>query len=236
MSKTGLRMAAAAVGIALAVSAQAQRGGTMGGGANSGGLPGSSDTGFGGNAGPRTMTPPGGVMSDPTSGDGKRLSAAAVSIDTMVTGFEKAMMNVAKAMPADKYSFAPTVANFAPGSPAKYDGVMAFGPMLIHVAQGIYGSFQQATGLSPAVNPKSLTNLKTKEEIVAALQESFDYAHKAAMTLTNENAFQQVRGQSRITIAATGIAHADDHYGQLVEYLRMNGVIPPGSAGAMPMQ
>src|ERR1700722_10164643 len=101
MSKTGLRMAAAIVVMTLAVSAQAQRGGTMGGGASSGGFPGGSDNPFGGNAGPGTMTPRGGTMSDPTPGDGKRMSAAAVSIDAMVTGFEKAMMNVAKAMPAD---------------------------------------------------------------------------------------------------------------------------------------
>jgi len=158
-------------------------------------------------------------------------------LDAMLSGFERSMMNVAKAMPADKYNFAPTPANFAPGSPAKYDGVLAFGPMLIHVAQGIYGPYAQASGLKPDIDPKTLTTLKSKDEIVNALQQSFVFAHKATATITPENAMLSVRGNStRISIIATGIAHSDDHYGQLVEYLRMNGIIPPGSAGAEPMK
>ncbi len=169
-------------------------------------------------------------------GAGSPVTPAAM-LDAMLSDFEHSMMNVAKAMPADKYNFAPTPANFAPGSPAKYDGVLAFGPMLIHVAQGIYNSFAQASGMKPDVDPKTLTSLKSKDEIVNALQQSFAFAHKATTAITPENAFLSVRGtRTRLSIAATGIAHSDDHYGQLVEYLRMNGVIPPGSAGADPVQ
>ena len=75
--------------------------------------------------------------------------------------------------------------------------------------------------------------IKTKDEAVAALAASFAFAHKAIATITPENAFVPVKpidGQgTRATLAAFGVAHGYDHYGQLVEYLRMNGVVPPGS-------
>jgi len=70
---------------------------------------------------------------------------------------------------------------------------------------------------------------------VAALAGSFAFAHKAIATLTPGNAFEVVKlpepGMwTRGTLAAFGVAHAFDHYGQMVEYLRMNGIVPPASA------
>ena len=56
-------------------------------------------------------------------------------------------------------------------------------------------------------------------------------------TLTPENSYEKIKGpglQTRATMAAFGIAHGFDHYGQLVEYLRMNGHIPPASAPKQP--
>jgi uncharacterized damage-inducible protein DinB len=68
---------------------------------------------------------------------------------------------------------------------------------------------------------------------VAALEKSFVFAHKAIATITAENAFLAIKpvdGQNtRATLAAFGVAHGFDHYGQMVEYLRMNGMVPPGS-------
>jgi len=66
---------------------------------------------------------------------------------------------------------------------------------------------------------------------VAAAQASFDFAHKAFAALTAKNAFESVRGdQTRASIAGGLVAHGFDHYGQMVEYLRMNGIVPPASA------
>jgi uncharacterized damage-inducible protein DinB len=60
------------------------------------------------------------------------------------------------------------------------------------------------------------------------------FAHKALATITPENAFVTIKGadgmQTRATVAAFGVAHGYDHYGQIVEYLRMNGIVPPASA------
>jgi len=78
--------------------------------------------------------------------------------------------------------------------------------------------------------PKPKAKAGDKDKLVAALQGSFDFAHKAIGTLTTQNAFEKVRGeQTRASMAGFIVAHGFDHYGQLVEYLRMNGMIPPAS-------
>ena len=70
---------------------------------------------------------------------------------------------------------------------------------------------------------------------MAALAGSFAFAHKAIATLTPANSFEVVKLEepglfTRSTLAEFAVAHANDHYGQMVEYLRMNGLVPPASA------
>jgi uncharacterized damage-inducible protein DinB len=74
-------------------------------------------------------------------------------------------------------------------------------------------------------------NLETKAEIVKFLKESFAQGHKAAAALTPENMLQQTERfkSTRLYLAEYWVAHAYDHYGQMVEYLRMNGIVPPAS-------
>ena len=84
-----------------------------------------------------------------------------------------------------------------------------------------------------APRPKSPTSkaLTSKDDIVKALKDSYVYAHKAIDTITPANAFDSL-GKDKGTRAGTAafcIAHAMDHYGQMVVYLRMNGIIPPAS-------
>jgi hypothetical protein len=74
-------------------------------------------------------------------------------------------------------------------------------------------------------------NLTTKAEIVKFLRDSFALGHRAAATLTAENMLQPP-GKSksiRLRLAVFAVEHANDHYGQMVEYLRMNGIVPPVS-------
>ncbi len=68
--------------------------------------------------------------------------------------------------------------------------------------------------------------------LVKALKDSFAYGHAAIATITAQNAFQTINGKGATPAmqAAGAVAHAFDHYGQLVEYLRMNGIVPPASA------
>jgi uncharacterized damage-inducible protein DinB len=75
--------------------------------------------------------------------------------------------------------------------------------------------------------------LKTKADILKFLKDSFALGHKAAATLTTENMLQAPGSSksSRLHLAEFGVAHAFNHYGQMVEYLRMNGIVPPASRG-----
>lgn len=159
----------------------------------------------------------------------------AKSFDAMLSGFESEMMGAAKAMPADKYNFAPSAAIFKPDQKTDYlspanKGVRSFGAMVGHVAQANYFYASSLSGMKPDVDVKAIGSMTDKDQLVAALEASFAFAHKAIGTLTPQNAFESVRGdQTRASLAGFVVAHGFDHYGQLVEYLRMNGIVPPAS-------
>jgi len=163
------------------------------------------------------------------------LVSPAKSFDAMLSGFEAELMGVAKAMPAEKYSFAPSAAIFKEGQGSDYlspdnKGVRSFGAMVAHIAQANYFYAGSLSGLKPDVDVKAIGSLTDKDKIVDALEGSFAFAHKAMGTLTPQNAFESVRGdQTRASLAGMVVAHGFDHYGQLAEYLRMNGIIPPAS-------
>jgi hypothetical protein len=77
--------------------------------------------------------------------------------------------------------------------------------------------------------------LTSKEDIVKYLKDAFAHAHKAIGTLTNENLLEQIRDPyvekrrtTRLDAATIFLSHTWDHYGQMVEYLRMNNLAPPG--------
>lgn len=157
------------------------------------------------------------------------------SFDGALTAFEGQFMGLAKAMPAEKYSFAPSAAIFAESQKTDYlspnnQGVRNFGQMVAHVAQANYFYGGRLSGLKPDVDVKAIGSLTDKDQIVAALEKSFTFLHQAMGTLTTQNAFEGVRGtDTRASLAGAVIAHGFDHYGQLAEYLRMNGIIPPAS-------
>ena len=155
----------------------------------------------------------------------------AKSMDASVTQLEKLITNAAEAMPADKYDFAPSAAIFVPGQKVKYDGVRTFAQLITHTIQANYFFFGTIGGIKPEIDVKTIGDLKSKEDILKALSATFAFSHKAVANVTPANAFESVRGmQTRATLFAAGIAHAEDEYGQAVEYLRMNAIIPPASA------
>lgn len=153
--------------------------------------------------------------------------------DELLVLFEHDFMGVAQAMPADKYGFAPNAATFAASQGAKYDGVRTFAQEISHVATANYYFASKILGENVPVDPKSIQSLTTKEELLKAAADSFAYAHKALATITPENAYTAIDGvdglHTRSVVASFIAAHGFDHYGQMVEYLRMNGVVPPGS-------
>ena len=157
----------------------------------------------------------------------------ASSVDRDISAIEKQILDVAEAMPGEKFNFTPESLNI-PGD--DYKGVRSFAVQLKHVAASNYFIWSPLTGdqLPEGLNDgNGSANLKTKAEIVSFLKDSFALGHKAAATLTPDNMLETVgKGKStRLHLAEFGVAHAYDHYGQMVEYLRMNGIVPPASRG-----
>jgi uncharacterized damage-inducible protein DinB len=160
----------------------------------------------------------------------------ASSIDREISLVEKEVLEAAEAMPEDKFDFSPEKLNIA-GS--DYKGVRTFGEQLKHIAASNYLIWSPITGeKSPdTVNDgKGPDNMKAKADIIKFVKDSFEFGHKAVATLNESNLVQPVPRNNRppttrLFQATFAAAHAFDHYGQLVEYLRMNGIVPPASRG-----
>src|SRR4029077_12869530 len=154
-------------------------------------------------------------------------------VDREIGSIEKQVVEVAEAMPEDKLNFSPERLNI-PGD--EYKGVRTFAVQVKHVASSNYFIWSPLTGDKVPENIKDgngPADLKSKADIIKFLKDSFALGHKAAATLTPENMLQNtVNSKStRLRMANFGVAHAYDHYGQMVEYLRMNGIVPPASRG-----
>lgn len=163
-------------------------------------------------------------------------AAGVASLTQTATRFENNIVSLAEAMPADKYDFAPSKDIFKPGSPAEFATVHTFAQQVTHICAMPYRMFA-AFGVKPdtEVDPKSFDSLKTKDEIVKALKASFEYQNKVIATFTPENILTPVgpRNTTRASSLLMILADDNDHYGQMVEYGRMNGVIPPATANQM---
>jgi uncharacterized damage-inducible protein DinB len=154
-------------------------------------------------------------------------------VDREISSIEKQVLDAAEAMPEDKFNFTPESLNI-PAS--EYKGVRTFAVQVKHIASSNYFIWSPLTGDKVPENIKDgngPADLKSKADILKFLKDSFALGHKAAATLTAENMFQNPGNSksTRLGLATFGVAHAYDHYGQMVEYLRMNGIVPPASRG-----
>jgi len=141
-------------------------------------------------------------------------------------------IGAAEAMPEDKYDWAP--------SQGEFKGVKTFAQQVKHVAAVNFAMGAMILGEKPPVEVGNMEmgpdNLKSKAEIVKYLKDSFAYARKAIQSITAQNGGRPVKnpfGQgpdfTPIGMATLLAFHGMDHYGQMVEYLRMNGIVPPAS-------
>src|SRR5580704_12983251 len=148
--------------------------------------------------------------------------------DKLLSGMEKEFVDAAEAMPEDKFDFAPPV------SAGDFKGVRTFGGQVKHVAEANYfffgGNMSEADGKAKSDAVEKLTS---KADIIQALKDSFTLAHTYIAGITPQNAFVMTEHGTRGGMSAFGIAHMMDHYGQMVVYLRMNGIVPPASRGSM---
>ena len=157
----------------------------------------------------------------------------AAMVDREIRAVEKQVTEAAEAMPEEKFNFTPESLAI-PGD--DYKGVRSFAVQVKHIASSNYFIWSPITADAiPAAikDGNGPAEMKSKAEILKFLKDSFALGHKAAATLTPENMLQPYApGKSaRLDRAEFGVAHAYDHYGQMIEYLRMNGIVPPASRG-----
>jgi uncharacterized damage-inducible protein DinB len=139
---------------------------------------------------------------------------------------EKGFLSVAEAMPESKYSYVPTGGNF--------EGVRSFGEQVKHVACAQFAFFNEIEGKTPPEHCEKggPSKARTKAELLKYLRDSFDYGDRVLATITAQNALDRIEGpyaapNTRLGIAVFAVWHLTDHYGQLVVYLRLNGIVPP---------
>jgi uncharacterized damage-inducible protein DinB len=148
-----------------------------------------------------------------------------------ITHLRRLLVPVGAVMPDDKYSFAPTNGEFK--------GVRTFGEQLKHTGAANYTYAAAILGEKPPADTgddeSGPASIKTKNEIAKYVLGSFEYVLKAVKTIDEHNVVAPIKnpfGQgttTRLAMATLIIGHGYDHYGQLVEYLRMNGIVPPAS-------
>jgi uncharacterized damage-inducible protein DinB len=153
-------------------------------------------------------------------------------MDGTVKTIERELVPAVEAMPEDKFGFAPTNGEFK--------GVRNFAQQAKHVAAVNYIVASAILGEKPPVDTGGESGpdaVKTKADIVKFLKDSFAYAHKAVAIINESNAVEPIKnpfGEGSATRLGMGTVfawHGFDHYGQMVEYLRMNGIVPPASRG-----
>lgn len=151
--------------------------------------------------------------------------------DQPIRGAESEIVSLTEAMPAEHFSFAPTHGEFT--------GVRTFALQAKHLSAVVYEVSAAMMGEKPPVeigkDENGPASVQSKEQIVKYMKDAFAYAHKAVATLTPANEAQMVKSPfgngevSRGYLAGIVAWHSFDHYGQMVVYARMNGVVPPAS-------
>jgi len=153
-------------------------------------------------------------------------------------GFEEYQFrSAAEAMPADKYGYRPAQGNYGgvyPGYGPKE--LRTFAEQVKHVACANFGFSAELDGKTPPPNCDTggPSPAKTRDELIVYLHDSFKALEKSLGAITKENMVQPIEGpyagpNTRLGIAAVCIWHVADHYGQLVLYMRLNGIVPPAS-------
>jgi uncharacterized damage-inducible protein DinB len=161
----------------------------------------------------------------------ERADPMAETVTQWFTMIDRQFVSLADAMPADQWTFAPKGGEFK--------GVRTFAEQVKHVACANFGFFNQVEHKEPPANCEAggPSPARTKDELMPYLRESFAYATQVMRRLTPANAMDPVEGPyggktTRLGVSTLAVWHATDHYGQLVVYLRMNGIVPPASAPA----
>jgi uncharacterized damage-inducible protein DinB len=150
------------------------------------------------------------------------ITASEKGLYSFVSG---AVVGAAQKMPEENYSFKAT------------PEVRSFGQLVGHVADASFMFCSQVMG---EANPgKNIEKTKTsKADLVAALKEGVAYCNKAFETMTDAKGTEMVKlfnfNIAKLTMFSLNTAHTDEHYGNMVTYLRLKGIVPPTSENPPP--
>jgi uncharacterized damage-inducible protein DinB len=131
------------------------------------------------------------------------------------------IIGIAEAMPEDKWSYKSTPAQRSYGEQVMH---------IVQVNQMLLGTLGAKTA-APAINMKATSRADT----LAALRQSYDYGEAVIKEFNDAAWVQPVMGPrfigqaTRVRIASFAMTHTMDIYGQMVVYLRLNGIVPPAS-------
>ena len=148
-------------------------------------------------------------------------------VDFWITNTEDLLIPAADAMPESKYSFAP--------SNGEFSGVRTFAGQVKHLAAANYQLAAATLGEQPPAGTNHETaphSVRTKAQIMDYLKGSFTSLHRAAAALNENNMDDPIPSKgnrTRLLMLIDAVAHSSNHYGQIVEYLRMNNIVPPAS-------
>jgi hypothetical protein len=154
------------------------------------------------------------------------------AIQVFLKSVQTQIVSAADAMPAVKYGFAPTDGEFK--------GVRTFGQQVKHLAATNHILAAAALGEEPpagAGDEMGPETVRTKAEILEYLNASFVHLGRAIDAIDDGKAAVKASPISpmkagettRLALTVEALIHAFNHYGQMVEYLRMNGIVPPAS-------
>ena len=157
-----------------------------------------------------------------------RVDPMAATVAQWFSMVERQFVSLADAMPADRYGFAP--------SQGEFKGVRTFGEQVKHVACANFGFAAELEGQKPpdACHKGGPSPAKTKKELLIYLRDSFAAVRKSLGAIDAKNMFDPIEGpyagpNTRLGIATVIVWHNADHYGQMVLYMRENGIVPPAS-------
>ncbi len=115
--------------------------------------------------------------------------------------------------------------------------VRSMGEIFAHVADANFMICGMVSGQKPPMSGIAKTK-KTKAELTEALTASFTFCDSAFDGMTDARANEVIKffvpgTHTRLGVLAFNAAHDFEHYGNIVTYMRMKGMVPPSSAGGM---
>jgi len=195
--------------------------------------------------GPATSSQSAAPPHQPTAAELSRDETPGRAVMRRFEGQEYEVRSAAEAMPADKWNYRPAQGLFknerSAFGPAEVPDVRTFAEQVKHVACSNFAFAAELEGTTPpdACDKGGPSPAKTRAELLVYLRDSFAALKKPLAAITAKNMYDPIEGpyagpNTRLGLAQVCIWHAAEHYGQMIIYLRLNGIVPPTSRPSPP--